>query len=194
MSEPAESTQDDPRQSAAEDEQAIPMFSWVHQQLQEMKKAGHSLNACAAERLLGLGPGQVTELRDLREALDVHEALGCGECATIYRATRRSDGQVLALKVMEFGSQPTETAEATVMAMARNEIKALRALPRSSNVVELLGLWCTPKQLAMGRTAPWLAAQMTGEDDADADADADADEGIASAEGSATSEPQARCR
>ena len=27
MSEPAESTQDDPRQSAAEDEQAIPMFS-----------------------------------------------------------------------------------------------------------------------------------------------------------------------
>ena len=132
--------------------EVIPQARWVEAQLEIMRKSNEKLTADRCEFLLGLGRGQVMELGSLGEALEVQEALGCGECATVYRARRLADGEPLALKVLEFGqlADRSDAAEATAMAMARAELKALSALPCHPNVMELQGVWCTPTQLAFG--------------------------------------------
>ena len=110
--------------------EVIPQARWVEAQLEIMRKSNTKLTADRCEFLLGLEKGQVMELGSLGEALEVQEALGCGECATVYRARRRADGESLALKVLEFGqlADRSDAAEATAMAMARAELKAQRWL------------------------------------------------------------------
>ena len=132
--------------------EVIPQARWVEAQLAIMRTHKNMLTADRCEFLLGLDKGQVTELGSMGEAIEVQEALGCGECATVYRARRRADGEPLALKVLEFGQLAgrSEAAEATAMAMARAELKALSALPCHPNVMQLHGVWCTPTQLAFG--------------------------------------------
>eukprot|EP00964_Phaeocystis_antarctica_P109995 scaffold74378_cov71-Phaeocystis_antarctica.AAC.7 len=129
----------------------------MEQELQQLRRAGEwpHMTAQRAERLLDVGPGEVIELEHLEDAFDLIEELGCGECAVVYRAEHRRDGAEMALKVLQFGTpgqggQPNESAEATSMAMARNELLSLNSLPRHEGVMQLLGVWCTPTQLAFG--------------------------------------------
>jgi len=137
--------------------EVIPKTIWMEQELQQLRRAGEwpHMTAQRAERLLDTGTGEVIELEHLEDAFDLIEELGCGECAVVYRAAHRQDGAEMALKVLQFGTpsqggQPNESAEATSMAMARNELLSLSSLPRHEGVMQLLGVWCTPTQLAFG--------------------------------------------
>ena len=137
--------------------EVIPKTIWMEQELQQLRRAGEwpHMTAQRAERLLDIGTGEVIELDHLEDAFDLIEELGCGECAVVYRAAHRQDGAEMALKVLQFGTpgqggQPNESAEATSMAMARNELLSLSSLPRHEGVMQLLGVWCTPTQLALG--------------------------------------------
>ena len=132
--------------------EVIPNSLWVEQELALLRRAGQwpCITAQCAERLLGVGPGEVTELTHLQDAFDIVEELGSGECATVFRAVHRREGEQLALKVLQIGGAVKASVEATAMAMARNELLSLRALPRHEGVTRLLGVWCTPTQLAFG--------------------------------------------
>eukprot|EP00908_Phaeocystis_cordata_P007120 Transcript_17769.p1 GENE.Transcript_17769~~Transcript_17769.p1 ORF type:complete len:456 (-),score=208.71 Transcript_17769:558-1925(-) len=130
--------------------EVIPKSLEIEQQLISMRQAKKPLNAERLERLLDLPQGQVQELKRMDNLFDFVEELGCGECATVYRAIRRDDGEVMALKVLQYGAKGNIAAEATSMAMARNELRALSALPRHEGVMQLLGVWCTETQLAFG--------------------------------------------
>ena len=132
--------------------EVIPKTIWMEQELQQLRRAGEwpHMTAQRAERLLDVGTGEVVELERLEEAFDLIEELGCGECAVVYRAEHRQDGVEMALKVLHFGSSLNESAEATALAMARNELLSLTSLPRHQGIMQLLGVWCTSTQLAFG--------------------------------------------
>ena len=137
--------------------EVIPKTIWVERELQQLRRAGEwpRMTAQRAEHLLDVGAGEVVELERLEEAFDLIEELGCGECAVVYRAEHRQDGVEMALKVLHFGSpsqggMPNESAEATALAMARNELLSLTSLPRHQGIMQLLGVWCTSTQLAFG--------------------------------------------
>ena len=137
--------------------EVIPKTIWMEQELQQLRRAGEwpRMTAQRAEHLLDVGTGEVVELERLEEAFDLIEELGCGECAVVYRAEHRQDGVEMALKVLHFGSpgqggMPNESAEATALAMARNELLSLTSLPRHQGIMQLLGVWCTSTQLAFG--------------------------------------------
>jgi serine/threonine protein kinase len=156
---PKERRQDSPPKQAPKTVavEVIPKTIWMEQELQQLRRAGEwpHMTAQRAERLLDVGTGEVVELEQLEEAFDLIEELGCGECAVVYRAEHRQDGVEMALKVLHFGSPgqgglPNESAEATALAMARNELLSLTSLPRHQGIMQLLGVWCTSSQLAFG--------------------------------------------
>ena len=107
--------------------EVIPKTLWMDQELQQLRRDGQwpYMTAQLAERLLDVGAGEVTELMNLQEAFDLVDELGCGECAVVYRAVHKQDGAEMALKVLQFGGGVNEGAEATSLAMARNELTSL---------------------------------------------------------------------
>ena len=106
------------------------------------------LSANVVARLLHVPEAEVAEMNYVEDLFELDpQPLGSGQCSTVFRAVRSSDGFALAVKLVEL-----ETLAQTVesLGMARAEVAAMKALPPHPNIVKLHEIACTPTELALG--------------------------------------------
>lgn len=86
-------------------------------------------------------PFETAGHQDINRLFDVHEALGQGTTGVVSRATRRTDGHVVALKVMRMDDEE-------LLSTARQEFELLRSI-QHPHIIEAFDFFLYPKGAVM---------------------------------------------
>lgn len=86
-------------------------------------------------------PFEIADHQDISRLFEVHEALGQGTTGVVSRATRRTDGRVVALKMMRMDDEE-------LLSTARQEFELLRSI-QHPHIIEAFDFFVYPKGAVM---------------------------------------------
>lgn len=106
---------------------------------------GGPLSAGVLARLLRVPESDVQVIESVEDRFSLQQRLGSGQCATVFSAKRVGGGDV-AVKLIE---QEALLKNVETVGMARAEVEAMRAIPPHPNLISLLEICCTGRELML---------------------------------------------